>query len=124
MTLRKLAIFIAVLAAMKLAHQEFLYRNATSDVIIEAYRATALTACSKDARDQRLTAPREIWRAPASIKLVIGKGNLDVYMWQVNNAMWQARYKNPYLFIVARKSPTYILCEYDIVHNSASVQGS
>ena len=124
MTLRKLVIFVAVLGALKLAHHEFLYRSSTSNVIIEAYRATALTACAKDARDQQLRASQEIWSRPASMKLVIGKDNLDVYMWQVNHAMWQARYKNPYLFIVARKSPNYILCEYDIVHNSASVQGS
>ncbi len=52
---------------------------------------------------------------------MIGKGSLDVGLWQVDNALWTARYKNPYLFFTLQGRPQKVFCEFDIVQGSASV---
>ena len=56
-----------------------------------------------------------------TIKVVIGRNALDVYPWQVDHAMWNARYRNPYLFLTAGPSTGKVFCEYDIVNAAASV---
>ena len=35
--------------------------------------------------------------------------------------MWNARYRNPYLFLTAGQRSAHGLCEYDIVNAAASV---
>ena len=59
--------------------------------------------------------------ARRKLNLVIGKSNLDVRFWQINHKMWNARFRNPYLFLVANRDSRNIFCEYDIVHGVASV---
>ncbi len=120
--MRRVAIVVAILVAAQFAFHELLYRNSTRNVLIDTYRAPAIQSCARDARKQRLAVAAEAWQKPSSIKLVIGKDDLDVYFWQVDNPMWKARYTNPYLFIVAEKPSGYVLCEYDIIHRTASVQ--
>jgi hypothetical protein len=44
-----------------------------------------------------------------------------VPLWQVDNALWQARYKNPYLLVTMSENPRKIFCEFDIVQGSAAV---
>jgi len=120
--MRILAIVIAIAVGVQLGYHELLYRSATREVIVATFRGPAIKSCARDARNQRITTSKKAWRNPSTMKLVIGKDDIDVYFWQVSNSMWRARYKNPYLFIVAEKSSGHVLCEYDIVHRSASVQ--
>ena len=61
------------------------------------------------------------WAKPQSVKLIIGKQNLDVYVWQVDHTMWSARFRNPYLFLATGDKPAKVYCEFDIVHGAASV---
>ena len=119
--MKAIVIFLALLAVAKIGYQEYLFRTATKDVIVNAYRARAINACHNDARSQRISSTRTDWARPTSVKLVIGKSNLDVYFWQVDSSLWNARYRNPYLFLSINQAPTRIFCEYDIVHGSASV---
>ena len=118
--MRKLAIIIAVMVLAKVGYEELIYRAATYEVIVGTYSATAIEACQGSVGGAGV--PADLWTQPTSVKLIIGKSDLDVYFWQVNHSMWQARYKNPYLFITARNELNYVLCEYDIVHGSASIQ--
>ena len=122
--LRNAVIAVAALFVANFCYDEYLFRAATHDVIVETFRATAAEACHSNAMTQKIEASESSWRHrsnPASLKLVIGKSNLDVYFWQIDSAMWNAKYKNPYMLIVADKDPSYILCEYDILHRRASV---
>ena len=118
--MRKVAIIIAVLFMAKIGYEQMIYRSATYDVIVGTYAKSAIKACSTKAHNPK--AAEMLWSQPSSVKLVIGKSDLDVYFWQVNHLMWRARYKNPYLFITTRSEPTYLLCEYDIMRQSAFVQ--
>ncbi|MGI9406908.1 MAG: hypothetical protein ACR2O4_11115 [Hyphomicrobiaceae bacterium] len=118
--MRKLLIAIAVLVAAKLGYEQLIYRSATYEVIVGTYAQAAIKACTKGSKDRQVS--EALWSKPASVKLVIGKSDLDVYFWQVNHLMWRARYKNPYLFITTRNAPDYLLCEYDILRQSAFVQ--
>lgn len=120
--MRKLMLVVAALFAANLFYQQTLYRSATTEVIVGTYAKTAMQACAERSQVLQLPTGKSAWERPASVKLVIGKRDLDVYLWQVSHSMWHARYKQPYLFITAGAAPNYILCEYDIFHRSASVQ--
>ena len=119
--LKNLALVVVALIAVNFAYHEYLFRVSAHDVIVETFKTRAADACYNDAQSQKIYASQASWRNPASLKLVIGKSNLDVYFWQIDSVMWNAKYKNPYIFIVAEDNPAYILCEYDILHRSASV---
>ena len=119
--MKAVVILLALLASVKFGHQEYLYRTSTNEVIISAYRERAVLACGRDPKSLTLVANAAAWTRPASVKLSIGKSNLDVYVWQIDHALWNARYRNPYLFLVADQAPASVFCEYDIVHGVASV---
>jgi hypothetical protein len=117
----KAVVFIlALLAGLKLGHHEYLYRTATRDAIVAAYKARAVQACQKDVRNIILGLTPQNWSNPPSVQLAIGKGGLDVQFWQVDNDLWNVRYRNPILILSPTgSSSTY--CEYDIVNAAASV---
>ena len=118
--MRALVVLLMLLAAAKVGYNEYLFRTATNDIIISAYRDRAIAACQRDAKGQSAIASGA-WTRPQNIRLVIGKSNLDVYFWQVDHALWSARFKNPYLFVTAADSPSRVYCEFDIVHGAATV---
>jgi hypothetical protein len=119
--MKAIVILLALLAAAKMGYQEYLFRISTRDAVIGAYREHAVQACQKDARSQTLGLGAQAWSNPKSVRLVIGKSSLDVYPWQVDNALWNARYRNPYLFLTANQRSATIACEYDITNAAASV---
>lgn len=117
--MKAMVFFLVLLATVKVGYQEYMFRMASNEVIVAAYRDRAVAACQRDAKGQSLIAS-SVWTKPKSVKLVIGKGNLDVYLWQVDHALWSARFKNPYLFLSAGDKPK-VFCEFDIVHGAATV---
>ncbi|MBX9591016.1 MAG: hypothetical protein K2X43_17135 [Hyphomonadaceae bacterium] len=118
----KTVVFIlALLAGLKLGHQEYLYRTATRDVIVAAYKDRAAQACQKDGRTAGLGLTPQTWANSSSVTLVIGKSNLDVQFWQVDNQLWNARYRNPFLVLTTGARVGQVYCEYDIVNAAASV---
>ena len=58
---------------------------------------------------------------PPSVQLVIGKSELDVQFWQVDNKLWNARYRNPLLVLETGTRGGEVYCEYDIVNAAATV---
>jgi hypothetical protein len=122
MTRMKAAVMVlGLLAAAKVVTQEYLYRSGTRDVLVAAYRERAIQACQKDPRNQGLVANTIAWSKPSDIRVVIGRSDLDVWFWQVDNALWNARYRNPYLYLATTDRSSNVQCEYDIVHGVASV---
>jgi hypothetical protein len=118
--MKAVVIILAVLAGLKLGHHEYLYRMATRDVIVAAYKTRAVEACQRDRRNVALGIPPQAWSNAPSVQLAIGKGGLDVQLWQVDNDLWSARYRNPFL-ILSASGPAPAYCEYDIVNAAASV---
>jgi hypothetical protein len=119
--MKTIVFLLALLVAAKLGYQEYLFRLGTRDAIIGAYREHAVQACQRDARSTSLGVGPQAWSNPTSIKVVIGKSALDVYPWQTDHAMWNARYRHPYLFLTTGKRASPVYCEYDIVNAAASV---
>src|SRR5262245_40999382 len=93
--MKPIVLFLILLAAVKLAHQEYLFRSATTDAILGAYRAHATEACQREARREAPGLSQRVWASPAGIELLIGKTGIDVNLWQVDNALWNARYATP-----------------------------
>lgn len=120
--MKTVVLILAVLASVKLGHQEYLYRAATRDVIVAAYKERAVQACQKDARNAAFGLTAQAWNNPPSVQLVIGKSGLDVQMWEVDNPLWTVRYRNPQLVLSAGSRKGEVHCAYDIVNAVASVQ--
>jgi hypothetical protein len=124
--MKAVVIFITLLAAIKLGAREYLIRTSSDDVIVAAYRDRAIAACQKDPKTQSLGVTPANWTAPSDTRVVIGKAGLSVYWWQVDHAMWNARYRNPYLYVMVGPKPATaftaggqrVLCEYDIVNST------
>jgi hypothetical protein len=119
--MKSIVLLLSLLAAVKLAHQEYLFRSATREAILGAYRGHAAEACQREARTQAPGLAAQAWASPAAVELLIGKAGLDVNLWQVDNALWNARYRNPYLVLTAGPPPGTLSCEYDILNAAASL---
>ena len=61
------------------------------------------------------------WASPATMQLVMGNNSLDVDLWQVDNALWSARDRNPYLLLTPGQHSGTIYCEYDSLNAAASL---
>lgn len=116
--MRLILLAIALIAVARFATYEYLDRTAKRDVIISAYKEHAIAACEREAAGVALGAD---WAQPASVKLTIGKQELDVYVWQTRNRLWNARYRNAYLYLTPGKAGATVYCEYDISNDVASV---
>jgi len=119
--MRYVVVVLALLAAVKIATQEYMFRTSAREVIVSAYRDRALLACQRDARTTPFAAMANIFGRPGDIKLTIGKSDLDVFLWQVDHHLWNARYRNPYLLVTAGDRTTSLMCEYDVVHDAALI---
>jgi len=121
--MRVFFLIAGVVLAAFVIQQEILYRTATTEALIGAYRSAALDKCSTRADQLTASNPGIAWATPRSIKLVIGDPDVDVYFWQVSNPLWVARYQDPHLVIVAERAPHIVHCEFDIRANVAVVKG-
>ena len=123
--MRKLVIVVLALVAAKLGYQDYLFRMSTREVIVSTFQDRAVQMCQRHAHASVITpagtAATNGWSNPASVSLLIGKSGLDVHLWQINSTQWNARYRNPYLLIIAEHSATSLACEYDILNGSAQV---
>lgn len=118
--MRVLVFVLLLLAAAKVGYQQYVVSTAKTEIIVAAYRDKGIGACERAAK-LNLIGPQPAWSKADEVRLVIGKGSLDVGLWQVNDALWTARYKNPYLFFTAQSRPQKVFCEFDIVQGVASV---
>jgi hypothetical protein len=121
--MRAFVLALALLAGLKLWIQDTVFRSATEEAMVKAYRERAIQACQRDvqrdARGQLLAASVINWSKPASIRLEIGKKDVDVYAWDVDNALWATRFKTPYLKLTAGTPTWTVVCEYDVAAGSA-----
>ncbi len=114
---------LALLVASKFFVQQQIYREATSEALISAYSAHAIEACQSDAGVTGTGAISELWGKPASIKLEIGRSELGVAMWDLDNKQWAAAYRQPYLVLAPSDAAAGLSCIYDIMAGAASISG-
>lgn len=142
--MRVLVLILAALAGIKIWASNQIYRSAAEEVIVAAYRERAIAACQRDAGPKDAALPRDAkagaslaqaqsqqahtlaaqgWANPASIRLVIGRRGSDVSVnvWDMDNANWQARYKQAYLVLASADPAIKTACEYDVTANHATL---
>jgi hypothetical protein len=112
--MRPLVLFLALLVILKVWVQDSVFRTAAEDAIMLAYRARAADACaSLDPAD---------WSTGVESRLTVGNPALDVKLWQFDHALWNARFRQPFL-VLTPPAPSP-MCTYDILAGTAALQRS
>lgn len=115
---------LAALVALKIYAQDYFYRDATAQALIAAYGEKALTACRSNTTTQKKTLAPYVWGKSGEIKVQIGRNDLGVGIWELEHALWDAAFKQPYLILSPADKHTGITCTYDIVSDAASIHKS
>ncbi len=117
--MRSLILFVVLLAGAKFGYQEYVYRSALVDVLINTYRQDAVERCQQEAKSRNLAIGYSAWSQPESLSLVVGRSVREAAAADLSAVSGAAA--STYLVLVARKAPAEIRCEFDIVKLSASV---
>lgn len=120
--MRVIVICLALLAATKVGVKEWLYRSATDDVIVAAYRVRAVDACTKTEMSRKVGLNDKAWSNQANAVLVMGNAQVPVYLWQTESEDWAKRFRNPYLSLVLGKQAGGVRCDFDIVNGIATAR--
>jgi len=116
---RSVVLFVALLLAAKFGYQEWVYRSALVDTLINTYRQDAVERCQKESHDRNLTVGYSAWSDPESFQLIVGRGTHEANAADLTGE--NTRAAGPILVLVARKDPAKIQCEFDLVRMSAAV---
>ena len=121
--MRVVAIILALLAGAKIWTQQTISRQATEDALIAAYRDRAIEACERTAtKAQRAAKPvRPSFLRPSHVSLVIGNSGVAVNVWDVDNVLWDMRFKYPYLVVTSTPGTASARCQYDITLATAEL---
>lgn len=115
--IRVLVLVLALLAGAKVFTQERLYRQGAEEALLAAYRDRAIAACqSQEPFRTAATEAAPLWTRPQSVALAIGRRSVDVRIWELDNALWRARFRNPH--VVLTTTPQAV-CEYDVIEGRA-----
>jgi len=118
---------LALLAGAKIWTQEQLYRSATEEALLHAYRSVAIATCRSaslpanagslgQSSRQRIAAA---FAAPVGAHLEIGNRDMSVPIWEVDHAAWAMRYTYPY--IVLEAAAPAARCAYDLKLGTAHI---
>ncbi len=129
MLMRSVVVVLVLLAVAKVWTQDRIYRSATEDALIHAYRTKAVESCQRATRADTPLAPNEnaratlihAWSRPERLSIVIGNPEVQVSIWEVDHAAWGMRYRYPYLVLDAGSPAPFARCSYDVILDRASV---
>lgn len=118
-SLRTMLFIAASLAVAKVWASDRYHRAIYSDALIAAYGDKARVTCQKEFG--------RITRAYGNLKLsatnvVIGSPAVKVAMWDMDNPLWEVRYKHPHLMLTAEPLAD-LRCAFDVTAGLASVEG-
>ncbi|MEZ5842514.1 MAG: hypothetical protein R3D27_02110 [Hyphomicrobiaceae bacterium] len=120
--LRIIAVILILLAGAKLAVGEYLYRMATQDLVVRAYRDAAVAGCSSTTRLLGLGIDAVGWRMAGDVRLEIGRRDTGVHIWDTGHELWRQRWRDPFLHLTARTGSDSITCTYDVLRGMAAVR--
>ena len=115
--MKLVVLILAVVASLKLGYQEYLYRASTGAAIVAAYQGAAIKACRQAARSQGLASAMA---KPKSVAFRVGNRNLDVFIWQIDDANWRAKYTTPYVLVTPHDKAN-LHCAYDVHGRAARI---
>ena len=129
--MRAVVLVLVGLAGLKIWTHEQIFRSAAENALIGAYRDRAIEACHKDTakdrrKDNRGGASAALvanpWANPAAVHLVIGRSDVDVAIWDVDNALWAVRYRYPQIVLDGNAQSGELTCRYDVTLGTATVK--
>jgi len=120
--LRILAVVLILLTAAKLAVGEYLFRVATHDLVVRAYKDAAVSGCSSTTKLLGLGIEAVGWRMTSDVRLEIGRRDADVHLWDTGHEQWRQRWRDPFLHLTTRTGSDSITCTYDVLRGMASVK--
>ena len=121
--MRVLALALLLFVAAKFGAHDFLYRSATEEALIAAYGQRAIEACRGEATLRGLSAAAQAPAGTGDLKLLIGKPDLDVALWDFGNRNWHKRYRTPYLRLTLGSGLGRVTCAYDLMQNTTLASG-
>jgi hypothetical protein len=119
--LRTIALILAGLAAIKFGLQDYVWRQATRAAIFDAYRERAVQACQGERRLKQFGHAPVAWREPATKAVEVGRRDVPVALWQVDDPKWADRYKRTSVRLVAQDGPRTLACTFDVTSGSAAL---
>lgn len=127
--MRAIVIGFALLACAKVWTQDRLVRAAMSEALIQAYRERAQQVCARESSKEAGTeAPKfastlakSQWSAASPAEITIGGKVATVMLWDVDNPLWNVRYRNPHLVLTSTGARKW-QCSYDVTAGVAFLQ--
>lgn len=119
--MRSLVLLVGLLAAGKVGYQEYVERNALTEVLLNTYRQDATEACEREADHRNFSVDYSAWSTPKEISISLGRSTDSEPYWQISEALLGAAERDPYVVILARTEPYKIVCDYDIVRQQATI---
>lgn len=116
---------LAILAALKFWTSDWLYRSGLEEAVSAAYLAEARAACQlrpeTDARGMPFVVGTLDWQQTTDVEILTGNARLDVAIWQVDNALWNQRYRNPVIRLSVGDALSKVVCDYDVIARRADI---
>lgn len=98
--MRVIVVMLAVLAIAKVYVEQRIYRDATSQALIDAYRPQAIAACARSRNTAAGRGPVDGgWPGTIDAAVAIGRPDLGVLIWDLNHPLWSAAHARAYLML-------------------------
>lgn len=121
--MRILVLLLAALAGAKVWFQDSVFRSGAEEALLAAYQTRAVEACRREpqrnARGETLAAFMVDWTHPASIQMTAGDRSVPVHLWEVDNPLWDVRFKNPHLVLASGDTHSRLACAFDVLTGEA-----
>jgi hypothetical protein len=121
--MRLLVLVLLLFVVGKFGVHDYLYRSATEQALIAAYGQRAIEACRGEATLRGLSAAAQAPAATGDLRLLIGKPDIEVALWDFGNRNWNKRYRTPYLQITLGSGLGRVTCAYDVMQNTTLASG-
>jgi hypothetical protein len=116
---RSVVLFIVLLTAAKFGYQEWVFRSAITDALLNTYRQDAVQRCQVEARQRNLALGYDAWNDPDSVRVTVGQPGREMGAFDITSD--SPRSPGAMVVIVARKEPAEVRCDFDIVRMTATV---
>lgn len=119
-SLRIVVILVAGIAGLKVWAQDRYYRAIMHEALISAYQERAAATCQKEILKTQRSKPVQPW---SSAEIVIGSRRAEVALWDIDNPLWDLRYRHPNLVLKAGTAGD-IRCSFDLTVGLAAIDRS
>ena len=116
--MRAFVLFLALLVALKIWVQDSFYRAATQDALVAAYRVRAAQACAASPVLMPAGSETIDWSKDDEARVTIGKPSVAVHFWDIDNELWDTRFRQPFLMLSSGNGYT---CAYDLLAGTAEI---